>query len=199
MKKDKNKVHKNKIIFVTLIIFLSVWLELFFLNTFLADLYLKKGKDSVAKNNYSLALANFNKAITYNSKEASYYKNRAQCYAQISFLLNDSPEKSVYKELALGDLEYAYNLNPKNLKFVRDSFYVYSLLALKEPADSKIVLISKDVFVKNKQIYNTDLGTLVDIGVYEKRLNWFEDYEVTQSLIKKLRPDVLKWYPNLIN
>ena len=189
-----------KLFTVISILIFGILAELQFANLFYADVYVKKGKEYLSKGDYTNAIFNFDKAVEKNPSESFYYRNRAYGYASMagtadSYLI----DSNILKKLALNDLEIAYSINPKNLRLIRNSIPVYYLLSLKEQSSSIFVTTTKSYFELTKKSYPLDVGTLVDIAVYEKKLNWMEDYYNTLGLIQKLRPDILEWCPELLN
>lgn len=175
----------KRYIYVFIILIFALSLAFTLIKPFVADVYFKYGKDALSKGEFDIALSNFNMAIRINPKESSYYKNRAQCYAEMNNL------SSSFLDLITG-----LSINPNDTMFIRNSFYVYYLLASKDPF---YIPITKAMFLNTKKRYSTDVGVLVDIAKYEKVLGWEGDYSTSLMEIEKLRPDILKWHPDLLD
>lgn len=185
-----------------------------------ADLYIKKGRTVFNQGKYESALYYFDKAIEYNPRESFYYENRARVLAYLGLLSDKSEDKKILKTLALKDLEYSKNMNPNNLRVVRNNISTYYLLAILNndnvssgtkdkndfaeetrhiDIDYNFRDITKRYFYDVKTMYKNDAGVLVDIARYERKLNWEMDFNNTKLLIEKIRPDLLEWHEDLIN
>jgi len=194
----------KKIFLTAFILVLSVQ-SLYTLNTiFSADINFKQGKIALSQGIYDSALLYFNSAIEKNPNESYYYEGRSQSLVFLSLLSEKPEDRKALKDLALKDLEYGFNLNPKNLRFIRNNISTYYFLGVKNTEmpvtyDYDFRDTVKDYFYFIKTAYPTDVGILVDLYKYEKLLGWEEDYIVTLDRIKSLRPDLLDWHPYLIN
>lgn len=175
---------KKKIILIVLTISYILLIKTF-MNMYVADIKFKSSEKNL-KQNILKSLKNINESITLNPNEPEYYRQRAKIYAVIN-----QPKK------ALSDLQTAYELNRNNIPTIRDSLPIYTLLAALENTP-KQNLITQEYFNLLKNKYKNDAGTLVDIAKYEKKLNHEENYNETLVRIKQLRPDLLKWHPDLL-
>lgn len=156
-----------------------------FINLYVADVKFKHS-ETILKQNVLISLKSINDAIKLNPNEPEYYRQRAKIYA-----LTNQPTS------ALTDLQTAYKLNPNNIPTIRDSLPIYTLLAkLQNNSEQAQITQEYFTFVKNK--YKNDAGTLVDIAKYERKLDNTQDYNETLAKIEQLRPDLLKWHPELL-
>ena len=187
---------KFRIIYIFSVI--AVWLcfLLFLFKFVIADYYAIKGDTFLENGDYKSALSYFDKAILLNPNQPNFYIKRATAYGFVA-MFSDDKNQDFFKNLAIIDLIKGLKINNNNTKYIRESFFVYSLLALKQQPTSPYYLIAKKTFAHYKDFYRSDLGVLVDIAVYEKRLGLKDDLQITLSQIKKLRPDLLDWYQDL--
>lgn len=167
---------------------------------YIADVEYKRARNSVENGRFEQAYKYIQKAIENNSLEASYYRERARVYIGMQLGQNTDTVNAL-KDLAFADLQKSINLNPNNLASIRNALPYFYFLAIKDtnkPADpnnldEKYLRIAQDFFIENELKYSTDVGTLVDIATYEKKLFLTRNYEETRELIKQLRPDILEW------
>lgn len=190
-------LNSKKSFLLTLVFVIGILCISKVITLFIADITMKKAKDFMISYDYQNSLILMNRAIVLNSKEPYYFKNRAHVYAELALQESFESKKNYYKNISLENLNEGYNLNPKNLKFLRDSIYVYYLLSKNDSFLSNEVLQTRNYFYFLKTEYSTDVGTLVDVAMYEKKLNLLADYNQTITQIIKLRPDLLNWYPEL--
>ena len=154
--------------------------------------------------NNGKALDEINKAIKLNPNEPNYYRQRAKV-GIASTLGTDAKTKQKLKSLIEQDLETSLSLNTKNLATIRNNVQLYFFLAnldLSQPAspsntDPLFLPNALEYFEFVKKYAPTDLGVQVHIAKYEKRLQ-AENYKTTLETIRKIRPDVLEWHPDII-
>jgi hypothetical protein len=167
-----------------------------------ADVYYKKSQESVGMGFEDEALGYADKSIYLNPLEPNYYRGRAKI--RTVFLVSSDDTSSV-KETILSDLKKAESLNPENLVTIRNSIPLYYFLAVDDVflspgpdnLDEKYVLDVKDFYEKTKNKYWSDVGVILSIAKYEKKLGLDESYEKSVYRIGELRPDLLEWHESL--
>lgn len=189
------------------IVFLLVFLFVYktYAEVYTADVFYEKGQDLLGERDFDMAYKYATRAVRNNPLEPNYYRGRAKIL--ISSLV-DAKENQVFttKQLALQDLEKAVELNTKNLVTIRNSIPLYYFLAAKDltkPAskdniDPDFLPITKSFYDKVKDYSSNDVGVYALLAKYEKRLGLDEGYKYSVEKIEILRPDLLDWYPGLI-
>lgn len=171
-----------------------------------ADVMAKGGQQLTYQGDFTSALELNELAILLNRNEPDYYRQNAKTLIGATAVTSANNQQTL-KKRAHTNLQHAYNLNPNNLVTIRDSIALYYFLAIKDislPAenqniDNEYLPIAKNFYIENQKKYKDDAGVLTLIAKYQNKLNLNEDYEVTISQIKMLRPDVLEWHPNLVS
>ena len=108
---------------------------------------------------------------------------------------------------ALNFLNLGYITNKKDIKYIRDSFNLYSKIISKDPSILKNKTVNNDNYLscvscllyKLKIENSNNLGLLIDVYKFEKDLNLKDELFITKSMINDIRPDVLQWHPKVIN
>lgn len=170
-----------------------------FSTSYFADINFKKSQDLVKGGYHEEALYFADKAIKLNPNEPNYYRGRAK--VRTVFLISSS-YPSLVKELIFEDLKKAENLNPDNLVTIRNSIPIYYFLAVEDMyevasennVDEKYISSVVDYYEKTKQRYWNDVGVILAIAKYEKKLSQNKNYEGSVQRISELRPDLLEWY-----
>ncbi|MBI2414718.1 hypothetical protein HYV31_02670 [candidate division WWE3 bacterium] len=169
----------------------------FFTCHILAELAYNTSQSYTTKIKLTEALNYANKSLNYNSHEPKYFYNKAKI-----LLLLETP-----KVETLNNLVIAQNLNPKNVVTLRNSLPLYYFLTLKnlQDAGSKTENFDKWYFEKTKtfisslkKAYPNDAGIIVLAAKYEKKLGLTKEYGESINAVGILRPDLLKWHPDLI-
>lgn len=174
---------------------------------YIADTYSHRADQFMEKGNNAAALTDIDMAISLNSKEPSYYKQRAKIY--IASTVNFEEDSSTYtnlKSAALTDLLIAQELNPRNLATIRNTAPLYFFLANKdlskqaspENYDNYYWDISKEYYLQMQKYVPNDVGVQILAAKYQKRLGQNEEYINSIETIRSLRPDLLEWYPDLL-
>lgn len=193
-----------RILLVLSVLILGIFFEYKVINIFLGDMYLKKSRLYLENGNPEESLVYIEKAIDKVPNEPYYLINRARVYITLSVGENKESIKAL-KDLALSDLQKAYNLNLNNLRTTRNSIPLYYFLAINdylEPSstdniDTNFIDTTKDFYAKTKQRYENDAGVLVSIAKYEKKLGLEKEYLESIGRIKILRSDLLDWNEDL--
>jgi tetratricopeptide (TPR) repeat protein len=183
----------KKLLLATAVTALYLYFAVNFWSRFVADVYHKESGNLLGQNFAEGAIASADNAIFLNKHEPEYYRQRAKSYILLGM-----------KAEALEDLKTAHSLNQDNMAVLRDSVPLYYFLAFddyEKPLDKYNIdsdyldeALAYFSLVKNK--YPDDVGVLVDIAKFERRLG-IETYDETIKRIGELRPDLLDWHPNL--
>lgn len=168
---------------------------------YLADVYYAKSQELLRLRKFSDSLIFIDKAIQNNPYEPSYFRGRAKTLVY-GLVFVDKNERMYLKERALSDLRYSYKLNPYNLVTLRNSVPLYYFLSIynidapvsEENVDDTYLTLAKSFFDEMKNRYKNDLGVLLLVAKYEKKLGLTNDFSSTSEKIRNLRPDILNWY-----
>lgn len=196
----------KKIILTLVLIGAFVQINKLFWNYYKADVNYKTERNLFEEGKAVEALPKINAAIENNPNEPAYYRERAKNYLVLG-ANQDMETKKELKKYALADLSRSLQLNPQNLATIRNNTAIYYYLAvddLNKPGtadnvDSQYINLVEQYLTKYKNEYKNDLGVQVLVSTHEKKLGLNENYNETLENIKRLRPDVLKWHPDLIN
>ena len=134
-----------------------------------------------------------------NPFEPNYYRGRAKVN---TVLLVSSQDKQKVKQEIFDDLKKSFEINKNNLVTIRNSIPIYYFLAVgdiyKAPGDDnyddKYIGYVKDFFNDIKNRYPNDVGVILSVAKYEKKLGLEESYKNSVGRIKFLRPDLLEWH-----
>lgn len=194
----------TKKVIATIVLFIIVlFLLKNLLNIYAADYFYKRSQTLIEDGDFKTSVKYADYAINLNPHEPNYYRGRAKIL--VTMLTNQTDRAHDVKLSAVNDLTIAYNLNPQNLVVSRNSIPLYYFIATKDltqPAslsnlDEDFLIYAKEFYNLLKQRYPNDLGVMVQIAKYEKRLGLDSEYLETTERIKTLRPDVLEWYKDL--
>lgn len=196
----KNQLIKRSVL-ILIVSYLCLKLLFFLLNIYAADIYYEKSTTLLADGEISLALNSIDSAVELNPTEPNYYRERARILLS-SMVSQDTVNYAPTKLQALSDMKIAYDLNPLNLVTKRNLIPLYYFLSIKdlnggpssENVDMQFLPLTREYFVEMKKDYPNDVGVLVLIAKYEKRLGLKDDYVYSVNLIKNLRADLLEWY-----
>ena len=191
-----------------LVILFSFGLYIFFvgkiLGVYVADLYQTQSRVYLEDNQTAEALKASNKAISYNRYEPAYLRQKVKVLLAQK-IVADSARVDIEDKI-LKDLIKARELNPKNLATLRNSIPLYYFWVGNASLDrenpeyhEEKISSARTQYEVLKNTYNNDLGMIVDIAKYEKKLEMAEDYSVSYELAKGLRPDIVDWYEVFIN
>lgn len=169
-----------------------------------ADIEYTKAQKQFRMEDFQEALEISNWVLQKNRLEPRYYYGRAKVYLA-STIDQDNRIKKELKKLAIKDLETAYRMNPTNLVTLRNMVPMYYFLGIKDLSkpsanadiDMDFIGITRKYFQDIKHYSPNDVGIYVLLAKYEKRLNLTEGYKESIENIKRLRPDLLEWYPSL--
>ncbi len=183
---------KNSLkIFLSLLLtgcLICLWVKLG--SVFLADFYSAKSEKALEEMDFARALKYSTKAIDLNPKEEAYFRRRAKVLILSS------------KEEALKDILFAIDLNPRSLATLRNTIPLMYLLSLQNPLEATVDLNylskTKEFYAYLFENYPNDVGILVSLAHYQKKLGLEEDLAQTLPRIKQLRPDLLEWHPLLL-
>lgn len=163
----------------------------------LAEIFYNASQQNTKNIKLDKALVEANMAIKLNNKEPKYIYNRAKI-----LLLAENP-----KEATLKDLVTAQELNKNNVVTLRNILPFYYFLTFKDLGnlensptnfDAKYFEITKDFIQRLKNKYPNDAGIVVLAAKYEKKLGLTKEYGDSIKMITQLRPDLLRWHPDLI-
>ncbi len=189
-----------------ILIFVNIVLIAIFVRFFVADTAAKNIDHAIKDTNFEQALKNANLAIQLNPREPYYYRQRAKTFLLLA--AQENTDKQIYKNQALNDLQKGLELNEDNLATIRNSIPYYYFLAksdfalqqdptLKTNLDANFTQITLDFYKTTKMRFNTDAGAIVTLAKYEKLLGFDKEYAESIVQLKKLRPDLLEWYPGI--
>lgn len=194
----------KKVILTLILTLVYIYTVLGIGKIYIADYFGLRSDKVLTNGNIHEALRLSDKAITYNPKEPSYHKQKAKVLIA-STVYSSIEDREVLKNLALGELLVALELNPTNLATLRNTAPLYFFLAnkdLSEPStqqniDEKFLPIAQEYFKQLQGYLPNDVGVQVLAAKYQKRLGLHNDYLGTIENIKVLRPDLLVWHPDL--
>ena len=177
-------------------------LSYFVLRCYFADVNFVRSQNILESGKAEDALVLSDKAINLNPFEPNYYRGRAKI--RTVFLVASSDNAEV-KKLILEDLKKAEELNQNNLVTIRNSIPLYYFLAIRdvflspgsENMDDSYLSIVEDFYKKTKERYWSDVGVVLSIAKYEKKLGLETEYGESISRIEELRPDLLNWHESL--
>lgn len=186
-----------------LVIFLYVGLGFAVLRFFIADMFDYASDLAIKAGRVSDSVSYSQTSLDLNPWEASYYKTYAQSLLYKSV---DLEHRKEYKSLALQNLDKAISLNPQNLATLRNTLPVYYYLVvddLTQPIrasnlDPDYLVTYIDRSQSLQKYVPTDAGVLVILAGHYKKLGLTDLYNQTREKIEVLRPDLLNWYPTLI-
>jgi hypothetical protein len=103
------------------------------------------------------------------------------------------------------DLKKAEDLNPDNLVTLRNSIPLYYFLAVEDvflrsgPDNLDQEYSSETIafYEKIKERYWSDVGVILSVAKYEKRLGLTDEYRKSVNRVRELRPDLLDWHESL--
>ena len=197
--KSKNFVRFCRALLIFVVVGVYFYLNLYIFKFYNADIYYKKGQEYIKNGDEKRALYYADKAVTMNPYEPNYYRGRAKIK---TVLLASTQNNIKIKQEIYDDLKKALELNKNNLVTIRNSIPIYYFLAVgdvykapgKDNYDEKYVELVKDFFNDTKRNYSNDVGVLVSIAKYEKKLGLEESYQDSVTRIEFLRPDLLQWH-----
>lgn len=204
---SNKKNFELKIFKIAKLLVAVIWVFYFFFVYFLgryyfADVNFKKSQDLIGAGFEDEALYYANKSISLNPLEPNYYRGRAKILTV--FLVSSEGSERVKEEI-LEDLIKAQSLNPENLVTIRNSIPIYYFLAVEdvflspgaENVDEKYSTLVKEFYQNVKKDYWSDVGVILSIAKYEKRLGFDKGYEASLKRIEELRPDILEWHESI--
>ena len=197
--KSKNFVRFCRALLIFVVVGVYFYLNLYIFKFYNADIYYKKGQEYIKNGDEKRALYYADKAVTTNPYEPNYYRGRAKIK---TVLLASTQNNIKIKQEIYDDLKKALELNKNNLVTIRNSIPIYYFLAVgdvykapgKDNYDEKYIELVKDFFNDTKRNYSNDVGVLVSIAKYEKKLGLEESYQDSVTRIEFLRPDLLEWH-----
>jgi len=197
--KSKNFVRFCRALLIFVVVGVYFYLNLYIFKFYNADIYYKKGQEYIKNGDEKRALYYADKAVTMNPYEPNYYRGRAKIK---TVLLASTQNNIKIKQEIYDDLKKALELNKNNLVTIRNSIPIYYFLAVgdvykapgKDNYDEKYIELVKDFFNDTKRNYSNDVGVLVSIAKYEKKLGLEESYQDSVTRIEFLRPDLLEWH-----
>ncbi|MBW6441335.1 O-antigen ligase family protein [Patescibacteria group bacterium] len=203
----KSKSKKKKVITIVkdkkYIYLVPVWLVYFIFvykisEVYFADVHFRKSQDLAGESQVDQAINFADKAIQINPYEPNYYRGRAKI--RTVYLVSSENTEEI-KSLILDDLKKAEDLNPYNLVTLRNSIPIYYFLGVRDVSiapgegniDEKYISQASEFFDMVKGEYWNDVGVVLAVARYEKRLGLNESYEKSLFRIEELRPDLLEW------
>lgn len=197
-KADKNKVREVILLIPLWVFYIFIVSKMF--SFYNADINYKKSQELI-KNAYNddEALFYADKSILQNPFEPNYYRGRAKVRT-VSLLI--SQDTGYVKNEMYKDLKKAEELNENNLVTTRNSIPLYYFLAVddvykgsgEENLDERYATQAIEFFEKTKKRYSNDVGVILAVAKYEKKLGLSENYNESVSRIEKLRPELPEWH-----
>ena len=193
----------KKITLILLVSAIYFMLVKSFISIYLADTYYTRSRDLVGDVEFSDALKFANKALEQNPLEPAYYRGLAKILTLSALYSLKEADRRSLKKAAYGDLQNAFKLNANNLATIRNSVPLYYYLSLKtldgdnKDLDQEYLQKARDFFAFIEKEYPHDVGALVDVAKYQKKLGLTEDLNVTLKMISNLRADLLDWNEDL--
>ncbi len=171
------------------------------LNLFIADMYFASAKYKLENGEIENSLKEINKSISSNSNEPQYFRQKIKILDAKRILVKEAEIEKIEGSI-LSLLLESESKNPKNLATLRNIIPLYYFWIGKEGTDEEItnpnreekIKVARVYFLKLKNTYYNDLGILVDVATYEKKLGLMQDYELTKAMATNLRPDVIEWH-----
>ena len=176
-----NKKFLIGILWFSYFIFLYSILKIFFADVY----YFYSQKDSNL--GYSDKIIYSKKATRLNPNEPAYLLGKARVLLSVNVDLTESDKIN-----ALALIDKAISLNDTNVVTLSNSIPLYAYLV--DSFDVEYVDKTKIFYNQLKKNYSNDLGILVKIASYERKLGLEDDYEDTLNQIEILRPDILNWH-----
>lgn len=121
-----------------------------------ADYLFTKGQNYFQSGSYQLGLADIQKAIKKSPKEALFYDDLADNYAQLSIAFANEQQSTASAQLAQSAIEsnrYALQLNPVHLNFYKSQARIYIRLG---QLDSRLYSYAKESLEKSIDLAPTD-------------------------------------------
>jgi hypothetical protein len=170
-------------------------------NVYQADLDYVKSQDYLTDGNIVMTAKMIDKAISLNQFEPNYLRGRAKVET-VGLVYSRVTDTSEIKKAVLKNLQSAYKLNPENLVTLRNSLPLYYFLAVKninapagsENIDLNFISNTKNFYAMCKTKYGKDVGVLVSLAKYEKKLGLMTEYAESAEMVRSLRPDLLEWH-----
>ena len=193
----------KKVILIFIISAIYFILVKSFISIYYADIYYARSRDFVGEVQFSNALKFANKTLEQNPLEPAYYRGRAKVLILSALYSLKEDDKLDLKKEAYEDLQSAFNLNVNNLATIRNSIPLYYYLSLKtldgsnENLDWEYLQKTKYFFDFIEKEYPNDVGALVDVAKYQRKLDLTEDFDNTLKMISNLRADLLDWNEDL--
>ena len=199
LKSNRVMLFYKVLLIITPIVGVYLYLNFYIFKFYNADIYYKKGQGYIKDGNEEKALYYADKAVMANPFEPNYYRGRAKVN---TVLLVSSQDKQKVKQEIFDDLKKSFEINKNNLVTIRNSIPIYYFLAVgdiyKAPGDDnyddKYIGYVKDFFNDIKNRYPNDVGVILSVAKYEKKLGLEESYKNSVGRIKFLRPDLLEWH-----
>ncbi|MFC1700348.1 hypothetical protein ACFLZ4_01735 [Patescibacteria group bacterium] len=176
----------------------GLW-SLYWAKVYISDMYFKKSQIYLVAESLERALKYSDKAVKFNSWEPNYYRGRAKV---LTVSLVSNKDVTSVKENILSDLKKAEELNPRNLVTLRNSVPIYYFLAIKDISltsgllnlDERYLDATKEFFKTLKNSYSHDVGVIVLLAEYERKLGLDDEYMESRKIVERLRPELLNWH-----
>lgn len=204
---SKNILSINSALKILLITGIYIFCGYTILSVFIADIYFQKANEQLNALNLDEAFRLNSHAINLNNKESQYFIQRAKILVLTATDTTTSSYKPT-KKLAHDSLSKALYLNSNDLVSKLDMLPILAFLSTKNNMDSNVYPDNIDnnyinetyAFIANlKKDYANDVGVLTKCAYYEHKLGFNNEYLDSIEKIKELRPDLLEWYPILLN
>ncbi len=146
-----------------------------------------KGKQQLAKHNYSQGIADLQRAVLLAPQEALFYDELADGYAQaaVNLFEEGKPEAAQqYTALTKAAAEQTLELNPHHLNFYKSQSAIYSRLAV---IDEQHLETSRKILLKAQNKAPTDPKLVYQQGLIEYRMGKQEQAidTIKQAIIMK--------------
>ncbi len=203
----KNILNINSVLKILLITGIYIFCVYTILSLFIADIYFQKAQMQLNGLQLDTAIRLNAQAISLNDREPQYFIQRAKILVLTATDATTSSYNST-KKLAYDSLSKALYLNSNDLVSKLDALPLFAVLSTKNILANSIYPNNIDynyineayAFIANlKKEYANDVGVLTKCAYYEQKLGFNLEYLESIEKIKELRPDLLEWYPQLLN
>lgn len=172
-KKAKLSIGQNALVLG--VVFVGGWILFSILKYFRADLAYNKGQNLFSAQQYTQAIMLLQKATKLSPKEAVYYDKLARAETDLALAAFDIKEEEIGKQLsekAIGDMNVAADLSPRNVNIKRSQASLYIKLAKVDP---NYLVKALDVLAQIKELAPTDPKTYYHLGLTNARLDKIEE------------------------
>lgn len=176
-----------------IILFFSVLFALYsILKLWQADYYFARGKKYYKANYLINSLADLEKALKLNPREALYHNQLAQAAAKLAAVYHQTEATRSaqiverLKNLAVQEVKTTLDLNSVHLNFYKSTAKTYLFLSIIDPSFKNKAL---EVLEKATQLAPTDAKIFYNLGVLYQQLDNLKKAQKAYELAVNLKPD----------